>query len=153
MGDLEVRPHERVVLVQGHDVPLTSGEFDIVETLAEHPGWVYSAEQLCRGPESCDHSPESVSVLVSRLRHRLAEAGLPDAVETVRGFGYRLRAPAAPGGESSAVAAVSRELRDASWRLQQAVIEAEHSGTPEQQGAATAALETARHAIYSTLAE
>jgi DNA-binding response OmpR family regulator len=93
LGGLELRPLARAVLVNVQDVPLTTAEFDIVMMLAEHPGWVYSPEQLSGDPIDAELSPESVSVLVSRLRHKLSEAGLPDVVETVRGFGYRLRAP------------------------------------------------------------
>jgi len=152
VGGLEIRPLERVVLVDGHDVPLTTAEFDIVMMLVEHPGWVYSADQLSGDPVEADLSPESVSVLVSRLRHKLSEAGLPDVVETVRGFGYRLRAPSG-SAEERAGNATACELRDAAWQLQEAVIEAEHSGSPTQQRAAIDALELARRTIYSAMAE
>jgi DNA-binding winged helix-turn-helix (wHTH) protein len=153
LGELEIRRHERTLLVHGEPVAVTSGEFDIILTLAEHPGWVYSAGQLASDPQD-GHSPESVSVLISRLRHCLAEAGLPDAIETVRGFGYRLHAPAGtPGTPATGDEAARRELRDATWRLQEAVIEAEHSGTAEQQSAVAEALEKARHAVYAALAK
>lgn len=153
IGALEVRPHARLALVDGHVVPLTQREFDIVMTLAEHPGWVYSANQLAGDLEQGEHSPESVSVLVSRLRRRFAAVGLPDAIETVRGSGYRLSAAAETRGETSGTAVFSRELRDASWRLQEAVIEVEHSGTREQQADAAETLEKARHDIFAALAE
>jgi len=153
LGDLEIRPHERTLMVSGEPVPVTPGEFDIVLALAEHPGWVYSAEQLASDPAD-GHSPESVSVLVSRLRHALSEAGLPDAIETVRGFGYRLHTPAHCAEQAETTGARDGlELRDAAWRLQEAVIEAEHSGTPEQRAAAVEALEAARHAVYAALAK
>jgi DNA-binding winged helix-turn-helix (wHTH) protein len=152
VGDLEVRPNERAVLVQGHEVPLTPGEFEIVMMLAEHPRWVYSADQLSSEPEE-GHSPESISVLVSRLRQKLAAAGASDAIETVRGFGYRLHALDSPDGVASGAGEASRTLRDALWQLQATVIEVEHSGTLEVQSAATEALDQARHAIYAKLAE
>ncbi len=152
VGGLEIRPLERVVLVDGHDVPLTTAEFDIVMMLVEHPGWVYSADQLSGDPVEGDLSPESVSVLVSRLRHKLSEAGLSDLIETVRGFGYRLRAPSGASEERTGDATAC-ELRDAAWQLQEAVIEVEHSGTPAQQRAAVDALEIARRIVYSALAE
>jgi DNA-binding winged helix-turn-helix (wHTH) protein len=151
VGNLEIRPPERAVLVHGHDVPLTSAEFDIVMMLAEHPGWVYSPEQLSSDADDGLVSPESVSVLVSRLRHRLAEAGAPDVVETVRGFGYRLHSQAHTGDDEPPADRVTCELRDAAWRLQEAVIEVEHSGTPEQKCAVTAELETVRVAIHAVM--
>ena len=153
VGDLEVRAHEHAVLVHGHGVPLSSREFEIVRMLAEHPGWVFSADQLSGDSEEGDYSPESVSVLVSRIRHKFAVAGAPDAVDTVRGVGYRLHSARAPYGESSEAADVSRELRDASWQLQEAVIEVEHSGNPEQQRAAADVLEHSRRGIFAILAE
>jgi len=153
VGGLEIRPLERAVLVNGQDVPLTTAEFDIVMMLAEHPGWVYSPEQLSGDPIDAELSPESVSVLVSRIRHRLAEAGLSDAVETVRGFGYRLHASSGSEAAGPIAERAVCELRDAAWQLQEAVIEVEHSGTPEQQCAATEALETARRTIFSAMAE
>lgn len=153
VGELEIRPREHAVYAHGHEVSLTSREFDIVMMLAEHPGWVFSANQLASESDEGDYSPESVSVLVSRLRQKLAAAGVSDVVETVRGIGYRLHSPPACDEESSAALALRRNLRDASWQLQEAVLEVEHSGTPEQQSEATEALIHARHAIYASLAE
>ena len=74
-------------------VALSSKEFDIVVMLAEHPGWVVSADQLSREAEESGCSPEPMSALVCRLRQRLAEAGASEVVETVRGLRYWLRSP------------------------------------------------------------
>lgn len=153
IGGLEVRPHEHVVLAGGHPVPLSSKEFDIVMMLAEHPGWVFSAEQLSGDVDASGCSPESVSVLIHRLRQKLAEAGVSDAVETVRGLGYRLRSPSFRPDDASQVVEARRELRDACWQLQEAVIEVDHSGSTEQQHEVTDVLEQARRAVYTSLAE
>jgi DNA-binding winged helix-turn-helix (wHTH) protein len=152
-GELEVRPLEHVVMVHGSEIPLSSREFDIVMMLAEHPGWVFSASQLSGDLDEGDYSPESVSVLVSRIRHKLGAAGALDVVDTVRGVGYRLHSSKAPYGESNEATGVTRALRDASWQLQEAVIEVEHSGSPEQQRAVVDVLEQTRRAVYSSLAE
>ncbi|MHB1341368.1 MAG: winged helix-turn-helix domain-containing protein [Coriobacteriia bacterium] len=151
---LIVRPHEHVVEVRGREVDLTAREYEIVTRLVEHPGWVFSAEQLSAEGDESDYSPDSVSVLVSRVRHKLADAGERDAIETIRGVGYRLRLPPhdheAPGAEG---ADTSEQLRDASWRLQEVVLEAGHTGTDEQRRAAVEALEIARRAIEAALGE
>lgn len=152
IGEVEVCPHEHSVLVRGHDVALTSREFAIVMTLAEHPGWVFSADQLAGDPDLGDYSPESVSVLVSRARHKLASAGAPELIETVRGLGYRLR-PLEPTEESALAQQTRRELRDSSWRLQEAVMEAEHAGDSDQQRAVSEVLEEARRQVHARLAE
>jgi len=153
VGGIEVRPRERVVLVNGREVLLSTREFEIVMMLAEHAGWVFSANQLAGDPGVGDYSPESVSVLVSRLRHKLAEAGALDVVETVRGVGYRLRSSRESEGVPPATGSVNRELRDAGWRLQEAVFEAERCATSEQLDKVADVLEQARRAIYASLAE
>jgi DNA-binding winged helix-turn-helix (wHTH) protein len=153
---LVVRPREHVLLVQGHEVGLTSREFEIITRLAEHPGWVFSASQLCDESEEADYSPESVSVHVSRLRHKLSVAGAEDVVETVRGSGYRLRRSDTGIESESGVQVLDssrRRLRDASWQLHEAALEAEHAGSEEQLEAVADALEEARHSIYRILAE
>lgn len=151
-GGLEVRLHERSVLFNDHEIPLTTGEFDIVAALAEHPGWVFSAEQLASYAQQGDHSPESVSVLVSRLRQKLAAAGMSPSIETVRGCGYRLGVhpvgEVRPDDRDSARA----ELRDAAWRLGEAIVEVEHTATSDQQLAARDALDAARHELFAILA-
>jgi DNA-binding winged helix-turn-helix (wHTH) protein len=137
VGELEVRTHEHVVAVAGAEVPLSPREFEIVRMLTEHPGWVLSADQLAQDPDEGDYSPESISVLISRIRHKLIEAGACDLVETVRGVGYRIHPnPAAPHSTVPIDDATS-ELRDASWQLQEAVIQVEHDGSPEELRATT----------------
>lgn len=152
---LTVRPREHTVLVRGRAVRMTPREFEILARLASHPGWVLSAEQLSDESDEAGYSPESVSVHVSRLRHKLGQAGAPDAIETIRGFGYRLRASTEGDGilPPDAAPAVGRALRDATWQLTEAVLEVEHSGSTAQQGAACEALDRARRAIYASLAE
>lgn len=153
VGEVEVRPHEHAALVRGQEVPLTSREFDIVMMLAEHPGWVFSASQLAGESEEGDYSPESVSVLVSRLRQKFATAGASDVVETVRGFGYRLHSSESQDDSPQLHAGANRELRDAAWQLQEAVIEVEHAGNAGQQRAVSVLLEKARRDVFASLSE
>jgi hypothetical protein len=114
---------------------------------------VFSAEQLCHDSQEEDYSPESVSVLVSRIRQKFAARGAPSVVETVRGFGYRLHPSAAPDDEDLLNAGTRRDLRDALWQLQEAVIEVEHAGGLEQQRSAVETLAAARRAVFATLSE
>ena len=48
VGELEVRPEERRVLVGGRDVRLTTVEFDLLRVLAERPGTVFHRSALLR---------------------------------------------------------------------------------------------------------
>jgi len=158
---IQVLPHERLVIVNGQRLDLTAREFDILSHLAEHPGWVYSAEQLADGDEhSHDFSLESVRVHIAHLRHKFELAGLEGVIGTVRGVGYRLTGPEAtsasadpappdvPEGELACAA----RLRDCLWLLEQAVVElAAGTSDPEVTESACEALETAQMAIAALL--
>lgn len=153
-GDLEIRPHEHAVRVLGKAVSLTVREFEIIATLAEHPGWVYSAGQLAGDSEEGEYSPESVSVLVSRLRRKLAAAGAPHVVHTVRGIGYRLQSSSATcEGEPLPAVGADRELHDALWQLQEAVFEVQREGNEARQREVGDLLERARQTIEASLEE
>jgi len=147
---LLIRSHEHVVLVNGHVVELTAREFEIVQRLAEHPGWIYSAGQLSQEAEEGEFSPESVSVLVSRLRHKLAAAGAPDVVETVRGLGYRMAVKQTESPQTSERCS-DKQLCDAWWLLEQAVIELDRVGDDLQRAAAIEALVESRRLLYAIL--
>jgi two-component system response regulator MprA len=84
IGPVEVQMAARHVVAGKHEVPLTAREFDILETLAR---------QLLLAIWGSDDEAASGSleVLIARLRRKLAEAGAPDAVRTLRGVGYSLR--------------------------------------------------------------
>ncbi len=85
----------REVEVDGSAVALSAREFALLAYLMRHPGQVLSRQQILDGVWGYDFDPRSnvVDVYVGYLRRRLAEAGAPDAVSTVRGVGYRLVAP------------------------------------------------------------
>ncbi len=125
-GRVVIRTHERAVFVGESEVALTRREFEILAMLSRHPGWVLSADQLAQADED-ECSPESVSVHVSRLRHKLADAGARGLVETVRGIGYRLHAPA-PSSVPVPDEPIERDalaLREAAWALYEIVVEIE----------------------------
>jgi len=159
---LRLSPHEHLVRIGGRPVDLTRREFDILMQMSSHPGWVFSADQLADGDETApDFSPYSVSVHVSRLRRKLALAGAPNVVVTVRGVGYRLRTeadptcPASPPGEPTndigSHTAPPHPLADSIWELEEAVIALEHQGSAEQLAAARAELAETRRAIEELL--
>jgi len=154
IGDLEIRPNEHTARVRGTEVPLTCREFGIVMMLSEHPGWTYSVSQLSQDAEVGDYSPESVSVLVARLRKKFAAVGATDVIETVRGVGYRLYgSPAKCDVEAPPAAEPDRELRDALWQLQESVIEVERAGDVAHEREVSEVLERARRAVDARLEE
>jgi DNA-binding response OmpR family regulator len=97
IGSLVVEHDAHRVLVAGREVALTRREFDLLAALAEHPGWVYDRDHLMLGVwgySSADVETRVVDQHVANLRRKLEVAGARGLVQTVRGVGYRLVAPA-----------------------------------------------------------
>ena len=92
LGPVEILPARRQVTSGGREVPLTSREFDILETLVRQRGRVLTRRQLLLSVWGSDDEAAigSLEVLIARLRRKLADAGAPDAIRTVRRVGYRL---------------------------------------------------------------
>jgi two-component system response regulator ResD len=93
---LEIEPEARRVVVDGREADLTAREFDLLHFLAEHPGQVFSRDQLMdqvwRFPFYTDTT--TVTVHVRRLRAKIEpDASEPRWIQTVWGVGYRFRAP------------------------------------------------------------
>jgi two-component system phosphate regulon response regulator PhoB len=93
VGPLEIDTAAHVVRVEGVPVELTPTEFKLLLTLAERRGRVQARTHLLQTvwDAAPDIQTRTVDMHVQRLRAKLGIAG--DLVETVRGFGYRLRAP------------------------------------------------------------
>ena len=93
IGPLEIDTAAHVVRVSGLPVELTPTEFKLLLTLAERRGRVQARAHLLQTvwDAAPDIQTRTVDMHVQRLRAKLGIAG--DLVETVRGFGYRLRAP------------------------------------------------------------
>lgn len=78
---------------KGQDVHLGPTEFRLLQYMMEHPGRVFSREQLLDAVWGHDIYVElrTVDVHIRRLRKALAvEDGLPDIIRTVRSAGYAL---------------------------------------------------------------
>lgn len=89
---------QRAVTVDGESVALTPLEFRLLAALVRHANQVLSREQLLELVWDDPHgvSRSQVKLYISYLRRKLAgPSGGRELVETVRGFGYRYRAPAA----------------------------------------------------------
>jgi DNA-binding response OmpR family regulator len=88
-GDVTLDLRTRRASAAGRTVELTAREFTMLEVLMRHPGQVLSREQLLSHVWGYDYDPGSnvVDVYVGYLRKKLG----PNAIETVRGMGYRLR--------------------------------------------------------------
>ncbi|MFE0359453.1 response regulator transcription factor [Streptomyces nigra] len=91
LGDLRVDTAARRVFLGADEVPLTTREFSVLETLVTRPGEVVSKSQILDHvwDFAYDGDPNIVEVYVSALRRKLR----PELIRTVRGAGYRLERP------------------------------------------------------------
>jgi len=92
--DVQVHPIARRVTKAGRDVRVTSKEFEVLVTLMQHPGRVFTRSELMERVWGlgAEHGSNVLDVYVSSVRAKLGEA----LIETVRGVGYRAAAPGAP---------------------------------------------------------
>lgn len=88
-GQLSLDLRTRRATVGGADIDLTSREFTLLETFMRNPDRVLSRVELLNSAWGYDFDPNSnvVDVYVRYLRNKIGG----DAIETVRGAGYRLR--------------------------------------------------------------
>jgi DNA-binding response OmpR family regulator len=89
---LELDPEAGTCLAAGESLVLTAREFTLLNLLLTQRGRTFSKEDLedrLYGPEL--PGSNTVEVFISNLRKKLAAAGVPDLISTVRGMGYVVR--------------------------------------------------------------
>jgi len=81
----------------GQDIHLGPTEFRLLRHLMQHPGRVFTREQLLDSVWGRDVyvEPRTVDVHIRRLRKALNQGGEDDLIRTVRSAGYSLDRPAA----------------------------------------------------------
>ena len=91
MGALVIDKDAHTVTVDGSLIDLTATEYKLLLTLADRRGRVQSRAQLLEivWESAPDIQTRTVDMHVQRLRAKLGSSG--EMIETVRGFGYRLR--------------------------------------------------------------
>lgn len=93
LGALVIDCAAHEVAVDGRAIQLTHQEFALLEFLVRHRGRVFSRQQLLERVWGVDYygGSRTVDIHVRRLRMKLGNAAQP--LETVRGVGYKMRAP------------------------------------------------------------
>jgi two-component system, OmpR family, response regulator len=94
LDGLTIDVSRRSVEVRGDPVQLTYVEFELLRTLASHPGRVYSRRMLLEALwGGADYrEPRTIDVHVRHLREKLEhDPREPEYIFTVRGVGYRFR--------------------------------------------------------------
>jgi two-component system OmpR family response regulator len=90
-GALTLDTRSGRVAVDGRPVTLTAHEYKVLDYLMHRPGTVVSRTELTEHiyAQDFDRDSNTIEVFVGRLRRKLPA----DAIETVRGLGYRLVPP------------------------------------------------------------
>jgi two-component system, OmpR family, response regulator len=94
VGPLTLDPASREVARDGEPIVLSAKEFALLEALMRNPGRVLSRYELLEAAWDRGYENRSnvVDVYISYLRDKLGRPFGAQAIETVRGAGYRLRA-------------------------------------------------------------
>ncbi len=93
VGDIQIDRTTHRVTRNNQDIHLGPTEFRLLEYFAQHPGRVFSREQLLDGVWGSDVYVEArtVDVHIGRLRKALMGQGGDNPIRTVRSAGYSLR--------------------------------------------------------------
>lgn len=88
-GNLVLDLRQRIVMVQGNVIDLSTREFTLLEMLVREPGRVWTRQELLDQVWGYDYESSSniVDVYVGYLRKKLGQG----TIKTVRGAGYRLQ--------------------------------------------------------------
>ncbi len=97
-GEISLDATRHLVTVGGKSVGLTCKEFDLLAMLMRNQGIVLGRERILQTVWGYDYTGESrtVDVHIRMLRAKLGDAG--NAIETVRGVGYRFQSREQTGG-------------------------------------------------------
>lgn len=80
---------DECVLIQGNEkTELTKIEYKVLELLMQHPGRVFTKEQIYKYAWENEYAVDdnTIRVIISRLRDKIGS----DTIKTIRGLGYRL---------------------------------------------------------------
>ncbi len=91
VGEVVVDPDRHEVVVAGEPVRLTRTELRLLHVLLRRPGRVYTREQLVERVmgDNAWVTDRTIDVHVRAIRRKLGTHA--DAIETIRGVGYRGR--------------------------------------------------------------
>jgi two-component system copper resistance phosphate regulon response regulator CusR len=93
VADLEMDLIRRRVTRRGEPVELTPRQFELLEYLVRHAGYIVSRDMIIRDvwQDSSGIQTNIVEVSINHLRRRIERPGWPQLLHTVRGAGYEIR--------------------------------------------------------------
>lgn len=96
IGGLIMNDRQKSVMVDGQPVALTPKEYGILKLLADHPGQVFSMEQIYENVwnEPAYNPENTVAVHIRHIREKIEiDPKNPDYLKVVWGVGYKLEKP------------------------------------------------------------
>jgi DNA-binding response OmpR family regulator len=99
VAELLLDPSTQTVTRDGANIDLTRKEYAILEVLMRRSGGIVSRSRLAEQVWKADlvGIDNLIDVHVGNLRRKIDRPGLPTLIQTVRGRGFQLVAPGAPG--------------------------------------------------------
>lgn len=90
-GNLEINLSRYEVRLDGQTVPCTPKEVEVLHLLAAHPGRVFDREQILSQVWGYDYfgDTRAVDTQIKRIRQKLPAEGVPYAIKTIYGVGYK----------------------------------------------------------------
>lgn len=91
--DLGLDPQNRAVVRNGHIIPLTKREYDLLEVLIENVNRIMSREELLAQVWKYEETVETnvVDVYIRYIRGKIDVPGKESYIQTIRGRGYVMR--------------------------------------------------------------
>ena len=89
--DVTIKPRTREEIISNAFIELTFTEFQILQLLSSHPGWVFTRYQIIdkiRG-DNYPVTDRSIDFQIVGLRKKMGESGY--LIQTIRGVGYRFK--------------------------------------------------------------
>lgn len=96
LGALTLDPAERSMEIKGHQIPLTDGEYTVLQALVANPDATVPKSVILEALYGQDDVRETkiVDVYISRIRQKLRQVeGGEDLIQNFRGRGWSLRTP------------------------------------------------------------
>jgi two-component system alkaline phosphatase synthesis response regulator PhoP len=91
IGNISINAGKHEVIVEDRKIDLTATEFQLLHYLIDNAGWVCTRQQIINSLKGHNYatSDRAIDVQVVSLRKKLGSSC--DAIETVRGIGYRFK--------------------------------------------------------------
>ncbi len=91
-GNLKLIPKDRLILIDGEEISLSSKEYELLALLIQHPQRTFNRQELLDRIWGYDYdgSERAVDDMIKRLRRKLNESHSETNIKTIWGYGYRL---------------------------------------------------------------